>query len=77
MRIWSKVLTPGEVSVHMKMDDGTYTEDETAYGSFAKPGVDPNTNGLVAYWKFDDGPDGHKVKDWSPNDHDLLILNDP
>lgn len=61
----------------MRMDDGTYSDDQEKYGSFTMPGVDPKLNGLVAYWTFDDGPDGHKVKDITGNGHDMLILNDP
>lgn len=57
----------------MRMDDGTFTSEESEFGSFAKPGVDPRDPDLVAYWKFNEGPGSFKVKDASNNGHDLSI----
>lgn len=39
-------------------------------------GVNPLSEGLVAYWKFDEGT-GNIVKDYSVNGNDLTIENDP
>lgn len=38
--------------------------------------VDPSSEGLVAYWKFDDGA-GNKIKDYSVNGNDLTVDSDP
>jgi hypothetical protein len=34
--------------------------------------VDPNSEGLAAYWKMDDGA-GTIIKDYSPNGNDLTL----
>ena len=38
--------------------------------------VDPLSDGLVAYWKFDDGA-GNKIKDYSVNGNDLTVDSNP
>lgn len=38
--------------------------------------VDPSSEGLVAYWKFDDGA-GNKIKDYSVNGNDLTMDSNP
>ena len=38
--------------------------------------VDPSSEGLVAYWKFDDGA-GNKIKDYSVNGNDLTVDSNP
>ena len=38
--------------------------------------VDPSSDGLVAYWKFDDGA-GNKIKDYSVNGNDLTVDSNP
>lgn len=38
--------------------------------------VDPSSEGLVAYWKLDDGA-GTVGKDYSPYGHDLTIESEP
>ncbi len=38
--------------------------------------VDPASEGLVAYWKFDDGA-GNKIKDYSVNGNDLTVDKTP
>ncbi len=38
--------------------------------------VDPASEGLVAYWKFDDGA-GNKIKDYSVNGNDLTVDSAP
>ena len=38
--------------------------------------VDPLSDGLVAYWKFDDGA-GNKIKDYSANGNDLTVDSNP
>ena len=37
--------------------------------------VDPASEGLIAYWKMDDGP-GTTLKDSSPNGNDLTLDNE-
>ena len=37
--------------------------------------VDPNTDGLVAYWKFDEGA-GKQVKDHTANGNNITAVND-
>ena len=38
--------------------------------------VDPASDGLVAYWKFDEGA-GNKIKDYSVNGNDLTVDSVP
>lgn len=38
--------------------------------------VDPSSEGLVAYWKFDEGA-GNKIKDYSVNGNDLTVDSNP
>ncbi len=38
--------------------------------------VDPSSNGLQAYWKFDEGAGNH-IKDWSANGNDLTVESAP
>lgn len=39
-------------------------------------GVDPSTTGLIAYWKMDKA-EGNKIKDLSPNGHNLVHVSQP
>lgn len=47
------------------------TQEEIAEGIY---GVDPETEGLVSYWKFDEGQ-GDKVMDYSANKNNLKSAN--
>lgn len=38
--------------------------------------VDPESEGLVAYWKFDEGA-GNTIKDYSVNGNDLTVDSNP
>lgn len=59
VRIWNRALTPAE----LKADSDTH-----------KYKVDPASEGLVAYWRFnEDDMEQEKVKDWTTNGNDLTV----
>lgn len=59
VRIWNRALTPAE----LKADSNTH-----------KYKVDPASEGLVAYWRFNEDDMGQeKVKDWTTNGNDLTV----
>lgn len=49
------------------------TADEINENMF---GVDPSTQGLLAYWKMDKA-EGNQIKDLSPNGHNLIHVSQP
>merc|ERR1712118_98881 len=57
------------------MDDGLAPHGYE-FGTFQNPGINPETEGLVAYWKFDEGK-GYHIEDSTGKGHDLRLTNDP
>lgn len=75
MRIWDVVRTQDEILYSMRMDDGLAPYGYK-HGTFNNPGINPESQGLVAYWKFDEGK-GYHIVDSTGKGHDLRMTNDP
>lgn len=71
MRVWNRVLSHDEIMSNFQWEEGL-SEDRNPDGV----SVDPNSDGLVAYWTFDDGS-GYRVKDVTGHGHDLIITKKP
>ncbi|CAG9460100.1 unnamed protein product [Pedinophyceae sp. YPF-701] len=71
MRLWSRALSHQEILDNVALD-----EARTAGSNFSKPGVDPSSKGLVAYWRMDEG-EGYVVRDVTGHGHDLRMASEP
>ena len=75
MRVWNVVKTQEEIQWAMRQDDGLAPRGN-AFGTFDNPGIDPKSEGLIAYWKFDENA-GWFVEDSTGRGHNLRMSNDP
>ena len=75
MRVWSYARTQEDIVWSMRQDDGLAPHG-SPYGTFDNPGIDPLTEGLVAYWKFDEG-EGYFVEDSTGLGNELIMSTEP
>eukprot|EP01026_Neomeris_dumetosa_P051141 TRINITY_DN4496_c0_g1_i1.p1 TRINITY_DN4496_c0_g1~~TRINITY_DN4496_c0_g1_i1.p1 ORF type:complete len:1030 (-),score=176.63 TRINITY_DN4496_c0_g1_i1:568-3657(-) len=72
MRVWNRELSPEQIRQLWEKDQ---SHNDGMTGS-NEPAVNPSQDGLVAYWRFDEGK-GYVVHDITNNGHHLFILEEP
>ena len=71
--LYGHLTNSGEIS-EVRIWSRQRTQDElNALNAFYT--VDPGSEGLIAYWKFDEGS-GKTIKDYSGNGNDIEAAND-